>query len=122
MFQTKLLTPDMPAPEVPSGMKALSELKGLSFDDAISQIANGLVSFSFKLLIAIFVFYIGRFIIRKLYKMTLTVMTRRRMDPSLTTFVLSLIKMVLYFILIITIIFDYRNNFIIFIFRKGLSV
>lgn len=31
-------------------------------------------------------------------------MTKRRMDASLTTFVLSLIKMVLYFILIITII------------------
>lgn len=104
MFQTELLTPDIPAPEIPDGAQALSELKGLSFNDAITTIANGMVSFGFKLLIAIFVFYIGRFIIRKIYKMTLTVMTHRRMDPSLTTFVLSLIKMVLYFILIITII------------------
>ena len=104
MYQTELPSADMPTPEIPNGMEALSELKGLSFDDAISKIANGMVSFSFKLLIAIFVFYIGRFIIRKLYKMTLSVMTRRKMDPSLTTFVLSLIKMVLYFILIITVI------------------
>ncbi|MDE6339673.1 MAG: mechanosensitive ion channel [Muribaculaceae bacterium] len=105
MFQTELpLTGGGEAPEIPSGMKALSELKGLSFDDAITKIANGLVSFGFKLMIAIFVFYVGRFIIRKIYKMTLTVMTHRKMDPSLTTFVLSLIKMVLYFILIITII------------------
>ncbi len=89
---------------LPDGAKAFNELKGLSFDDAIEKVANGLVSFGFKLLIAILVFYVGRFIIRKLYKMTLTVMTKRKMDASLTTFVLSLIKMVLYFILIITIV------------------
>lgn len=103
MIQTEL--PQMPvAPDLQEGAKAFSELKGLSFDDAIEKVANGLVSFGFKLLIAIIVFYVGRFIIRKLYKMTLNVMTKRKMDASLTTFVLSLIKMVLYFILIITII------------------
>lgn len=104
MIQAELPVTDGQMHEIPSGMKALSELKGLSFDDAISKIANGLVSFGFKLIIAILVFYVGRFIIRKIYKMTLSVMTRRSMDASLTTFVLSLIKMVLYFILIITII------------------
>lgn len=103
MLQTDIT--NMPVPtELPDGAKALSELKGLSLDDAIEKIANGLVSFGFKLLIAILVFYVGRFIIKKLYKMTLKVMTGRKMDASLTTFVLSLIKMVLYFILIITII------------------
>lgn len=103
MIQTDV--PQMPVPaDLPDGAKAFSELKGLSFDDAIEKVANSLVSFGFKLLIAILVFYVGRFIIRKLYKMTLNVMTKRKMDASLTTFVLSLIKMVLYFILIITII------------------
>ncbi len=103
MLQTDITNVPVPA-ELPDGAKALSELKGLSLDDAIEKIANGLVSFGFKLLIAILVFYVGRFIIKKLYKMTLKVMTGRKMDASLTTFVLSLIKMVLYFILIITII------------------
>lgn len=103
MLQTDI--PEIPAaPSLPDGAEAFSQLKGLSLDDAIEKIANGLVSFGFKLLIAILVFYVGRFIIKKLYKMTLKVMTGRRMDASLTTFVLSLIKMVLYFILIITII------------------
>lgn len=103
MIQTEV--PTMPVPtDLPDGAKAFSELKGLSFDDAIEKVANSLVNFGFKLLIAILVFYVGRFIIRKLYKMTLNVMTKRKMDASLTTFVLSLIKMVLYFILIITII------------------
>ncbi len=97
--------PVVPIPdEIKNGGQAFQELKGLTFDEAITKIANDIVNFSFKLLIAILVFYIGRFIIRKLYKTTLRVMTNRRMDPSLTTFVLSLVKMTLYFILIITII------------------
>lgn len=97
--------PGIPMPEgIPNGADALKEFKGLSIDETIEKIANGLVSFGFKVLIAILVFYVGRFIIRKIYKTTLTIMTRRKMDPSLTTFLLSMIKMVLYFILIITII------------------
>ncbi|MDE5807669.1 MAG: mechanosensitive ion channel [Muribaculaceae bacterium] len=95
--------PEIPT-DIPTGTKAFKELKGLSFDDAIAKIANTIVEFSFKLLIAILIFYLGRFIIRKIYKTTLNVMTSRKMDKSLTTFVLSLVKMVLYFILIITII------------------
>ena len=90
--------------EMKEGMEALQELKGLSFDDAITKIANSMVDFAFRLVIAIVIFYVGRFIIKKLYKTTLHIMTNRNMDPSLTTFVLSLVKMVLYFILIITII------------------
>lgn len=92
------------ADEMEKGKEAIDALKGLSFDDAITKIANSIVDFSFKLLIAILVFYVGKLIIRKIYKATRSVMLRRKVDPSLTTFVLSLIKMVLYFILIITII------------------
>lgn len=87
-----------------TGDQVFSAWKGLSLEDALDKLAGGLVDFAFKLMIAILVYYVGRFIIRKIYKLTLNVMTRRNMDASLTTFVLSLIKMVLYFILIITII------------------
>lgn len=104
MFQSTDIPSEPIADNIKSGAQALRELKGLSIEDALSKIANNLVNFGFKLLIAILVFYVGRFIIRKIYKTTLNVMTNRRMDPSLTTFVLSLVKMVLYFILIITII------------------
>lgn len=100
-------TLEQPVPEIPeiqTGMEALSALKGLSIDDALAKIAHSMVDFAFKLLIAIAIFYIGRFIIRKIYKTTLTVLTSRKIDLSLTTFVLSLVKMALYFILIITII------------------
>ena len=104
MFQTQ----DVPMVDLPdkaeAGKSAFEALKGLGFDDAISSIANGIVQFSFRLLIAILVFYIGKFIIRKIYNLVHGVMIGRKIDASLTTFILSLIRIVLYFILIITII------------------
>lgn len=104
MIQSDNLTVE-DLPEKPENLvSAFESLKGLSIDDAISQIANSVVNFTFKLLIAILVFYAGKYIITKLYKMILRLMTARKVDPSLTTFVLSLVRIVLYFILIVTIV------------------
>ncbi len=101
-------TGDVPIVPLPVGAEkgkaAFEALKGLSFDDAITKIANGMVSFAFRLVIAIVVFYVGKFIIRKLYTLIRGIMMRHHMEASLTTFVLSLVRMVLYFILIVTII------------------
>lgn len=104
MIQTDDLV-NMPLGENIENSKGFFEaLKGLGFEDAISNIANGIVQFSFRLLIAIFVFYLGKFIIKKIYGLVYQIMVNRHVDASLTTFVLSLIRIVLFFILIITII------------------
>lgn len=92
------------AQDVEKSKEIIREFKGLSIDDAITKIANSLIDFAFKLVIAILVFYAGRFIIRKIYSFVHSVMVNRKMDASLTTFVLSLVNMMLYFILIVTII------------------
>ncbi len=97
--------PVVPMPEIPTtGSEALKAFEGLSLDEIISKLANELVSFSFKFVIAVLVFYIGKFIIKKLYKIIKTLMINRKVDPSLSTFLLSLVNIVLYFILIITVI------------------
>ena len=104
---TQTTDPATPAPlanEIQKTDDAIKALEKLSFDDAITKIANSLVDFAFKLVIAILVFYVGRFIIRKLFKVVHSLMTNRKMDASLTTFVLSLVNIILYFILIITIV------------------
>lgn len=104
MIQTQDL-PIVPLPDkVEKGKSAFEALKGLSFDDAITSIANGIVQFSFKLLIAALVFYLGKFLIKKVYVVVHRIMTANDVDPSLMTFVLSLIRIVLYFILIVTIV------------------
>ena len=101
-------TQDIPIVDLPDkadkGHNAWDALKGLSFDDAITQIANGIVQFSFRLLIAALVFYLGKFIIRKLFEVVRKVLVSNDVDASLMTFVLSLVKIVLYFILIVTIV------------------
>lgn len=104
MFQTQTAPAPDVANAVENGKSALSALEGLSFQDAISSIASGIVHFSFKLLIAILVFYVGKFIIKKIYDIVYSLMVNRKVDASLTTFVLSLVRIVLYFILIVTIV------------------
>lgn len=92
------------AEEVEKTNSFFAGLKGVSIDQAIDKIANTLVHFSFKLAIALLVLYVGKLIIRKIYKVLSGMLLRRRVDPSLTTFILSLVKITLYFFLIITII------------------
>ena len=84
--------------------KAWSALNAVSFDDLINRIASTLVDFAIHLAVAILVFYAGKFIIKKLYTFTAGILVRRKVDKSLTTFVLSLVNMVLYFILVVTVI------------------
>lgn len=103
MIQTDV--PVVPIPdEVSNPSQFFQELKGLGLDEIITKIANGMVSFAFKIILAIVVFYVGRFIIKKLYGAISNVLTHRKIDASLSTFVLSLLKTVAYFILVITII------------------
>lgn len=103
-----LQTQDIPIVDLPdktdNAHTGWDALKGLSFDDAITTIANGAVQFAFKLLIAAFVFYLGKYIIRKLFQVVRRIMIANDVDASLMTFVLSLVRIVLYFILIVTIV------------------
>lgn len=82
----------------------LAELKSLSLSDLLNRLADSAVNFAINLAIAIVVFYVGRFVIRKIFNLVKSVFISRDIDASLTTFVLSLINIVLYFILIVTVI------------------
>ena len=79
-------------------------LKSMSFNDLINKIANDAVEFAIHLCIAILVFYIGKFIIRRLYNLTGSILAKKDAEKSLSTFILSLVKIVLYFLLIVTVI------------------
>lgn len=90
--------------EVAKYAEEVSDLKSLSFHDLIDRLADSAVNFAINLAIAVIVFYVGRFIIRKIYRLVSSIFFNRNIDKSLTTFVLSLINIVLYFILIVTVI------------------
>lgn len=91
-------------PEIPDTASFLESLKGMGFEDIVTTITSSLVRFGLRLVLAIFLFYIGKFLIKRIYKTVYGIMTRRDVDPSLTTFVLSLVRITLYFILIIIVI------------------
>ncbi len=108
-LQIPLLDGSAPAAETPAEAPATlgadaSLLKSLTLEDLINNLAHTLVDFAIHLAIAILVFYVGKFIIRRLYMFVTAILVRRKIDKSLATFVLSLIRMVLYFILVVTVI------------------
>lgn len=79
-------------------------MKTLPIDDLISQIASRIVHFAIQLTIAVVVFYIGKFLIKKIQGILRNIFLRRKVDASLSTFLLSFAQIVCYFILIVTVI------------------
>lgn len=92
------------AENLPDVHEELSNLSTMSFDELMNQLVSSSVKFAINLAIAILVFYLGKFIITRLYRFIGSILLRRRVDPSLTTFILSTLKIILYFILIVTVI------------------
>lgn len=76
----------------------------MSFDQLIDTLVHDIVHFAISLAVAIAVFYVGKYIIGRLYRLVEAILRRRKIDLSLTTFVLSTVRIVLYFILIVTVI------------------
>lgn len=89
---------------VPSVREELGMLKSLPFDELINRFVGGIVTLAINLLIAIVVFYIGKYVIRKIYNILMRILVTRRVDNSIMTFALSFVRIVLYFILIVTVI------------------
>ena len=75
-----------------------------ALNDFLKTGTEKLVHFAIQLAVAALVFYIGRFIVRKLANLVKRIMVRRQVDPSIATFVNSATETVLYFVLIIAII------------------
>lgn len=84
--------------------EGLQQLKNSSINDLFSELPQRLVNFAIDVAIAILVFYIGKFIIKRIFRIVATILMRREVENSLASFILSFVKIVLYFILIITVI------------------
>lgn len=101
---TSQLPEPAPADTVAKASSGMKALENMSFDDFINRAVSGIVDFAIHLAIAILVFYVGKFIIQRIYKVVDSIFIRRQFDRSLSTFILSLIKILLYFILVVTVI------------------
>ena len=95
-------------PAVPDSVPGIGQesrmLKSLTFDELMNHLVNGIVRLAINVAIALVVFYVGKYLIRKLYNLVHGILLRRNVESSLSTFVLSFVRIVLYFILIVTVI------------------
>ena len=89
---------------IPSVKQEVAMLKSMPLDDLLDKFISSVTTFAINLAIAIVVFYAGKFVIKKLYNLLSVILHRRNVDRSLTSFVLSMVKMLLFFILIVTVI------------------
>ncbi len=99
MIQTDVVSDSVVAP-----VKEIAMLKDMSFDDLIHTLISEAVHFAISVAIAVLVFYVGKWIIRRIYNLVDSILRRRSVEASLTTFVLSFVNIVLYFILIVTVV------------------
>lgn len=82
-------------------LATLSEMSGA---DLVKTVTNGVVSIALKILIALLIFWIGRWLIRRIRKILNRIMTKREVDVSLRAFLMSLVNITLMLFLIIIII------------------
>ncbi|MCC8063061.1 MAG: mechanosensitive ion channel [Rikenellaceae bacterium] len=82
----------------------LANLSHMSAEDLIKTVTSGIVSIALKIFIALIIFWIGRWLIRRVRKLMDRIMTRREVDVSLRAFLMSLVSITLMLFLIIVII------------------
>ena len=99
---TTKLNPDSIAAMTPG--KLVDKFKYLDLGSLVTSLSSQLISLGLRILAAIVIFYIGKFIINKIYSVARAVMIRKDFDRSLTSFLLSFIRITLLFLLIITVI------------------
>ncbi len=96
------LHPDSIAAMTPD--KIVDKFKYLDLGSLVTSLSSQLISLGLRILAAILIFYVGKFIINKIYSVVRAIMIRKDFDRSLISFLLSFIKITLLFLLIITVI------------------
>lgn len=80
----------------------VEELKTMSMHDIVSMIASNLIEIALKILLALIIYWIGRWVIHRIVKITKRVLIHRQIEQSLSSFLISLIKISLTLLLIFT--------------------
>ena len=93
-LQANLVAADSTA--VAAVEQTVEKIKSMPLEDAMKFITKGLLSFGWNLLIAVIIFFIGRWIIRYLDRVLERIFMRRNVEISLSKFVRSFVRVVLY--------------------------
>ena len=100
-------------PSVPQAVDSLersniksffAQLKTMTLDQIVDAAVRGLVGAVIRVALAVLIFYIGRWIIRHVIRFFQRLFTRRKVEASLTTFLLSMLRVAMMFLLFIVVI------------------
>ncbi len=84
--------------------KVWGGIRNFDWSGVITSLSSQLISLGLRVLAAILIFYVGKLIINKLHSVLLAVFIKKDVDRSLSSFLLSFLKITLLFLLIITVI------------------
>lgn len=85
-------------------MDFINKFSGEIGEQALSNLTNYAMTLGRNLVAAIIIYIAGKFIIGKILKLVRRIMQRRGVEPSLYTFLDSLLTIALYFVLVIAIV------------------
>ena len=100
-------------PSVPQAVDSLersnlksffAQLKTMTLDQIVDMAIRGLVGAVIRVALAVLIFYIGRWIIRHVIRFFQRLFTRRNVEASLATFLLSMLRVAMMFLLFIVVI------------------
>ena len=81
-----------------------TKLSDMALSEIIEKVSSGLIDISLKVLVAVLVFYVGRFLVKKIINIINVILVKNKVDLTLGTFVLSVANFALYFLLLIIIV------------------
>ena len=98
----------VPAPadttKVVSFFEKLSSASNMSLQQLLEQMVSGIIHISIKILIALVIFWVGKWLMKKIRNFVSNILIRRNVELSLRTFLLSLINISLMLILLVIVI------------------
>ncbi len=94
--------------------ETVKHLAALDVHDIVSEMVSWLIWTGIKICIALAIYYVGRWLLKRVVKMIDALMTRRKTELSLHTFLLTLVKTVGYIILIVAVVSVLGVNLTIF--------
>ena len=84
--------------------EGVSELFNYDFSTLLQMAIDGCISFAIKVAIALAIYYVGRWIIRRVLKFMDKVYNKRNVEVSLRSFLSGIVKVLLYVVVILIVI------------------
>lgn len=82
----------------------ITSLSGMTVEEITESIVSSTIQLGLKIILALVIYWIGKFIINALYRFVQKALSRKKIDQSVNTFLLSLVRVVLMLLLIVMII------------------